>query len=80
MLSAGIAYVRSGFIPGLAGSCGVFLSTGVVDVFFRYRGFTVTERLDVLLDLGFLLVSWGCVFGCLGWVSGVVLRHHLRRR
>lgn len=78
ILSSGtIASVRRGFILGVASSCLVFLSTGVVEVFFIYRGFTFAERLGYLRDLEFLIISWGCVFGTIGWVSGELLRRKI---
>ena len=76
ILSAGIAYYRGGFILGLVGSCLVFLSTATVTVFFEYVGFTFSERVGFLIDLNFLIVSWGCLFGCIGYVSGVLLRRY----
>lgn len=75
MISSGaIAYVRRGFVLGVASSCFVFLSTGIVEVFFIYRGFTFSERLAFLHDLEFLIISWGCLFGCIGFVGGELLR------
>jgi len=78
--SGALAYVRRGFIPGLASSCFVFFTTGLVEVFFLYRGFTVSERLGFLFDLDFLIVSWGCLFGCIGYVGGELLRRQSGRR
>ncbi|WP_224338143.1 hypothetical protein [Haloprofundus halobius] len=75
--SGAIAYVRRGFILGGASSCFVFLSTGIVEVFFIYRGFTFSERLGFLHDLEFLIISWGCVFGCIGCVGGELLRRRV---
>ena len=78
--SGAIAYLRRGFILGLASSCFVFLTTGFVEGFFLYRGFTVSERLGFLHDLDFLIVSWGCLFGCIGYVGGGLLRRQIGRR
>ncbi|MFC6865353.1 hypothetical protein ACFQGE_18050 [Halomicroarcula sp. GCM10025817] len=78
--SSVLAYFSRGFILGLASSCFVFFSTGLVEVFFLYQGFTVTERLGFLFDLDFLIVSWGCLFGCIGYVGGELLRRQIRRR
>lgn len=72
--SGAIAYVRRGFILGIASSCLVFLSTGIVETFFIYRGFTVSERLGFLHDIEFLIISWGCVFCCIGYMGGELLR------
>ena len=76
ILSAGIAYYRDGIILALVGSCLVFLSTATVTVFFEYVGFTFSERVGFLIDLDFRIVSWGCLFGCIGYASGVLLRRH----
>ncbi|WP_224338282.1 hypothetical protein [Haloprofundus halobius] len=80
ILSGAIAYLRRGFILGLASSCFVFFSTGLVEVFFLYQGFTVSERLGFLFDLDFLIVSWGWLFGCIGYVGGELLRRQIGRR
>jgi hypothetical protein len=43
-------------------------------VFLEYAGFTLAERVEFLLDLDFLVASWGCLFGCVGYTCGVLLR------
>jgi hypothetical protein len=73
-LSGAFGYARGGLVIALAGSCLAFLSTAVERVFFEYVGFTLPERVAFLLDLDFLIVSWGCLFGCVGYACGVLLR------
>lgn len=76
LLAARLAYVRGGLISGLFSACLAFVCTAVELVFFEWVGFTFAERVGFFLDLSSLIVLWGCLFGCLGYITGSLLRRY----
>ncbi len=67
-----IAYMKGGLISSLIAGIIFYLFMGIITVFFSYRPFPFGMQIDYLLDLTFLITSYGIIFSSIGYAIGFI--------